>query len=156
MDVGGYCIQGGCYVLGEKPLAVTATEVKTHEKFAEVDETLAWHMEFPSGALASCTTSYAIGINRLFAAAEEGRFELEPAYTYGPLKGWVNWEEMGFKQLNQQAAQMDGFALHLLEEAPNRVPGEMGLRDLCIVEAIYRSAASGRREGVEYSPLLGK
>jgi predicted dehydrogenase len=154
MDVGVYCIQGGCYTLGERPLSVTATEVKTYEKFAEVDETLAWHMKFPSGAIASCTTSYAIGVNRLFAAAEEGRFELEPAYTYGPLKGWTNWDAMDFDQVNQQAAQMDGFALHLLEGAPNLVPGEMGLRDLCIVEAIYRSVASGKEEAVRYSPLL--
>jgi glucose-fructose oxidoreductase len=41
---------------------------------------------------------------------------------------------------------MDDFARHILEGAPNRAPGEMGKRDMIIVEAIYRSIAEGGRK----------
>ena len=38
---------------------------------------------------------------------------------------------------------MDDFALHILQGKSNKVPGEMGKRDMIIVEAIYRSIAEG-------------
>jgi glucose-fructose oxidoreductase len=50
--------------------------------------------------------------------------------------------------VNQQALQMDDFAQCLLTGRATPVPGEMGRRDLRIIEAIYRAAASGKREEV--------
>ena len=41
--------------------------------------------------------------------------------------------------------QMDDFARHVLEGTPNRAPGEMGRRDMVIVEAIYKSIREGGR-----------
>jgi glucose-fructose oxidoreductase len=40
--------------------------------------------------------------------------------------------------------QMDTDALAILNNRPVAVPGEEGLRDIRIVEAIYRAAASGK------------
>jgi glucose-fructose oxidoreductase len=40
---------------------------------------------------------------------------------------------------------MDDDALAILQEKPLLVPGEEGLRDIRIVEAIYRSAATNGR-----------
>ena len=48
----------------------------------------------------------------------------------------------------QQARQMDDDALAILQGKPVMVPGEEGLRDIRIVEAIYQSAATGQRVGV--------
>ena len=45
----------------------------------------------------------------------------------------------------QQAKQMDEEALAILQNKPVLVPGEEGLRDTRIVEAIYKSAATGQR-----------
>jgi glucose-fructose oxidoreductase len=45
----------------------------------------------------------------------------------------------------QQAKQMDDDALAILQKKPVLVPGEEGLRDIRIVEAIYKAAASGQR-----------
>ena len=42
----------------------------------------------------------------------------------------------------QQARQMDDDALSIMQKKPMLVPGEEGLRDIRIVEAIYRSAAT--------------
>jgi glucose-fructose oxidoreductase len=40
---------------------------------------------------------------------------------------------------------MDDDAMAIMEKKPLLVPGEEGLRDIRIVEAIYKSAASGKR-----------
>ncbi|MDZ4683344.1 MAG: Gfo/Idh/MocA family oxidoreductase [Saprospiraceae bacterium] len=46
---------------------------------------------------------------------------------------------------NQQARQMDDDALAILQNTPNLVPGAEGLKDIRVVEAIYRSVEEGRR-----------
>jgi glucose-fructose oxidoreductase len=45
----------------------------------------------------------------------------------------------------QQAKQMDDDALSIINNKPMLVPGEEGLRDIRIVEAIYKSAATGKQ-----------
>ena len=40
---------------------------------------------------------------------------------------------------------MDDDALSILQKQPMLVPGEEGLRDIRIVEAIYKAAATGER-----------
>jgi predicted dehydrogenase len=46
--------------------------------------------------------------------------------------------------IRQQTTQMDDFARCILEDRPSRVPGEMGLRDMKIIAAIFEAANSGR------------
>jgi glucose-fructose oxidoreductase len=41
---------------------------------------------------------------------------------------------------------MDDFSRHILEGTPNLAPGEMGKRDMIIVEAIYKSIAEGNKK----------
>ena len=45
--------------------------------------------------------------------------------------------------VNQQALQMDDFAQCVREGRESRVAGEMGRRDLCIIEAVYAAMKSG-------------
>ncbi|TAE49758.1 MAG: gfo/Idh/MocA family oxidoreductase [Bacteroidetes bacterium] len=145
MDVGIYCIRACSYVLGENPLSVMATEVKTHPHFKEVDETLMWHMEFPSGAVASCTTSYAINVERLHVAAENGDFGLSPAYSYDGQRGYAGGKALEFPHIAEQSNHMDAFARHIRDNEANLTPGEMGLQDMKVIEAIYLSIKEKRR-----------
>jgi len=46
---------------------------------------------------------------------------------------------------HQQALQMDDDARSIIEGTPMRVPGEEGLRDMRVVDAIFRSVAEGGR-----------
>ena len=141
-DVGIYALQAARYVTGEEPVWIAAQETKTDPvKFAEVDESISWQMGFPSGALALCYASYNAGFNRYRAAATNGWFELEPAYSYGGIQGRTNQGAMDFPQVNQQARQMDAFATCILEDRPSEVSGEEGLRDVRLIQAIYASIA---------------
>lgn len=140
MDVGVYCIQGARYATGEEPIAVTAREFKTDPvKFAEVDETVTWEMEFPSGAIANCTTSYAFSTNRLHVGMEKGTAEVQPSYSYRGLAGHVNRKLMDFPVKRQQASQMDNFAQVINNGGESEVSGQEGLLDLKVVEAMYKS-----------------
>jgi predicted dehydrogenase len=147
MDVGIYCVQGCRYTLDREPIAVTAQEgPKTNpEKFKTVEESLTWQMEFPNGVIAECKTSYAEDMNLLRAEAANGWFELSPAYEYKGIKGRTSKGEMKFPEINQQAAQMDDFALAIKEGRPSPVPGEMGRQDVQILQAIYKAMEMGQR-----------
>ncbi len=146
MDLGVYCVQAGCYGTGEEPIAVTAREEKTdHERFAKVEETIYWTMEFPSGAKADCMMSYNKSANNLRVEAEKGWYEVSPAYSYRGIHGKTSKGAMDFPQVNQQALQMDAFAQCILENKPTTVPPEMGRRDVKIMRAIYEAVKSGKR-----------
>lgn len=149
MDMGVYSIQGTRYTLGQEPLFVTATEQKTNsELFKEVDETIMWEFEFPGGLKTTGKSSYNNNWGYLKATAEKGQFSLEPAFGYGGIKGATHEGIMNFPQINQQAAQMDDFALCVLIKKQTRVPGEEGLKDMKLIDAIYRSIASGKKEKI--------
>ncbi len=142
LNMGVYAIQSAIYSTGKNPISVTAQEFSTRpEYFKETDETITAQFEFASGAVANIMTSHNIWANRLKASCTNGWFELDPATGYGPLKGRTSRGQISFTHESQQKLQMDDFALHILEGKTNRAPGEMGKRDMIIVEAIYRSIA---------------
>ncbi len=147
MDVGIYCVQGCRYTTGMEPVAVRAQEgPKTdREKFSTVEQSLTWQMEFPDGIITECKTSYAEEFNVLRAEAENGWAELSPAYEYRGLKGKTSKGAMQFPEINQQARQMDDFALAVKENRPTPVPGEMGRQDMKILQAIYKAMKTGER-----------
>jgi predicted dehydrogenase len=148
MDMGVYTIQAARYTFGKEPIAVTARQEKTRpEIFKDVDETVFFDLEFPGGVTAHCKSSYNNNWGSLKATAERGSFELEPAYAYNGLHGKSSQGPISYPPMNQQAAQMDDFAQCIALKKPTRVPGEEGLKDMKIVDAIYRSLDnSGRRE----------
>lgn len=147
MDMGIYCVQGVCYTSGMEPIAVTAKEGPRTDpqKFSEVEQSLTWQMEMANGAIAHCKTAYDENLNLLRADARNGWFELPKAYRYRGIEGRTSRENMKFPEVNQQALQMDDFALAVKNNRPTPVPGEMGRRDVKILQAIYEAMRTGRR-----------
>ncbi len=149
MDVGIYVIQEACMAVGDvAPLAVTAQEIlpkKKPEIFQDVEETLTWRMEFAGGAVCEARSSYAEGANDFHAENEKGWIDFSSAYLYRGLAATTSNGPLNFRdpEVNQQALQMDAYALDVMNHTPSLVPGEMGRRDMTIVEAIYTSVANG-------------
>lgn len=140
VNMGVYSIQSAIYCTGQNPISVTAQEFSTRpEYFKDTDETITAQFEYSSGAVANIMTSHNIWANNLKTQCTNGWFELEPANNYGPLEGRSSAGPIRFPHESQQKLQMDDFARHILEGTPNMAPGEMGKRDMIIVEAIYRS-----------------
>ncbi|WP_347159246.1 Gfo/Idh/MocA family protein [Pontibacter chitinilyticus] len=147
MDMGIYCVQGACYTIGQTPVAVTAKfgDVTRPELFDEVEQSIRWQMEFPNGVKADCNTSYNQNVGYLYGEAANGWWRLEPAYGYAGLQGKTSKGPMNLPNVNQQARQMDGIAQSIRKNEPSKVPGEMGLRDVKILMAIYEAARTGKR-----------
>jgi len=148
MNMGVYAIQTSIYGAGSNPITVSAQEFSTRpEYFKETDETITAQFEFANGAVAHMFTSHNANGNRLKSHCSKGWFELDPAHSYGPISGITsNGNVINFTHQRQQALQMDDFSKHILLNLPNVAPGEMGKRDMIIVEAIYKSIAEGGKK----------
>lgn len=145
MDVGIYCINASRYATGEEPISVTAQAIKTEpEVYRDIEETILWQLKFPSGAIASGMSSYATNAHELSIHYEKGSLSMSPAYDYGPLKGTTSKGPMDFPIVHHQAYQMDGFADAILNNKPILTPGEEGLKDMIIIDAIKKAAITGK------------
>lgn len=147
MDLGIYSIQAAGIAKGEvPPIAITAREQakKRPEFFRDVEETIEWAMDYADGSRGEFITSYNGGINRFRAESDKGWIDLSPAFSYNGLAGETNKGKLSFEPaVNQQARQLDHMGQCLREGRDSDVPGEMGRRDLIMIEAIYKSAAEG-------------
>jgi glucose-fructose oxidoreductase len=148
MNMGVYAIQTSIYGTGNNPISVSAQEFSTRpEYFKDTDETITAQFEFPNNAVGHIMTSHNANGNRLKSHCSDGWFELDPAHSYGPISGRTsNGNVISFPHQRQQALQMDDFAKHILVGTKNVAPGEMGKRDMIIVEAIYKSIAEGGKK----------
>ncbi len=154
MDIGIYALQAARYLSGEEPVEVWA---QTHAdpndptgRFNEVEQHCNFQLRFPSGVLASCTSSYATGMNRYVAHTSGGYCSLDPALSYRGVKfhikrpGTKEEESPNLPDIDQFAAEIDAFSRCILNDTPSLASGEEGLRDVTIMEAIYESARTGK------------
>jgi glucose-fructose oxidoreductase len=146
-DMGVYCINGARYVYDREPISVMAYESTTRpELFTEVDETMNFILEFPDGLYANCVTSFGMNMGRFIVTAADGHFRMEPFQSYRGLKGFASdGRQFSDEVDHQQANQMDNDALAIKEGREMNVPGEEGLKDIKVVEAIFESAETGRK-----------
>lgn len=145
-DMGVYPLNAARYTAGEEPIAVTARMESTREVYKNVDETTEFELEFASGARAKCATSYARSMNSLRADCEKGWYELNPFQSYSGVQGKTSdGIRLAPSPANQQARQMDNDALSILNKSPIIVPGEEGMKDIVILEAIFKAAKEGKR-----------
>lgn len=153
MDIGIYSLNAARYLTGEEPVAVTAMEStdRSDPRFRTVEDRIDSVFRFPSGVIASCVSSYSSGHNAFRVTGTEGWIGAEPATPYEghvlrvKRKGQdAETVEPPALPFNQFVGQLDHLAECVLTGAEPIVPGEEGLRDLLLIEAIYRSAREGR------------
>lgn len=148
-DMGVYSIQGARLGTGMEPVSVISAQTSTTrpEIYKNgLDETTTAVLEFPDGVMANIKTSFGENINFMNIVCDKGEIRIAPYQAYSGVKastplGVINTP---YSIPWQQAKQMDDDALSIMQNKSMLVPGEEGLRDIRIVEAIYRSAASGK------------
>ncbi|HEY6376708.1 MAG TPA: Gfo/Idh/MocA family oxidoreductase, partial [Edaphobacter sp.] len=96
MDVGIYSLNAARYLTGEEPEAFTAvvSTIDHDGRFDTVEENTAWTMRFPSGALASCSTTY--------GGSMPGYYKV-----FGS-KGWLEVDSFGYDGLRLRANYSPG------------------------------------------------
>ncbi|WP_288426300.1 Gfo/Idh/MocA family oxidoreductase [uncultured Spirosoma sp.] len=154
-DVGLYCLNTIRFVLAEEPTEVSAMIHSTpgDPRFTEVEEQVNWLMKFPSGVQASCATSYGHHDEKSYRVlADTGWIKMDPAFPYQGLKLMTSQAQGKENQLiehdmgqkNHFMAEMDHFSDCVTTNKVPFTPGEEGLQDQKIMEAIYQSAREGR------------
>ena len=149
-DMGVYSIQGARLGTGMEPVAVVSAKVCTERPEIYKDglgDIVEAELEFPDGVTGKIKTSFFENINHLKIQCEEGMIEMSPFQGYAGNKGKSPLGEIDYPYQvpQQQAMQMDQDSLAILGNKPMPVPGEEGLRDIRIVEAVLESAATGKR-----------
>lgn len=150
MDIGIYALNGSRYMVGEEPVWVTAQETKTDPvKFKTgVDETIQFQLGFKGGATASCLSTYNMShLDKFFLNGEKGFAEMQPSTGYGPIKGRTHKGTINAPVVVHQTVQMDEMAAIILDgkKPVVAVDGEEGVKDLKIIEAIYKAVATGQK-----------
>lgn len=158
MDVGCYPIKVSRMVFGEEPLRV-AGAVERDPAFG-TDTLASAVLEFPSGqCVFTCSTQIVPNQSMQFLGTT-GRIDFEVPYNAIPgeisrlridtgadLRGkGIIVEE--FPPNDQYTIQGDAFSRAILEGGPPPVPLEDSLRNMRVIDAVFRSAESGRWETI--------
>ena len=150
MDIGIYALNAARYLSGEEPVAINAMMHSTPNdpRFKEVEENITFQLQFPSGILANCTSSYGVNLGRFRVFKPRGSFELDPASSYTGLRMRVfrggSIEERILPQRDHFALEMDHLSQCVMNGTEPLTPGEEGLKDLTAMMAIYEAARSGK------------
>ena len=148
-DVGIYSLNAARYLTGEEPEHISAyASVLDHDgRFNEVEENVAWTMRFPSGIVASCTTSYGANMPGYFRVyGSKGWLQVDDAFAYEGLRLTADYQGTQIDELNPArdpshfVAEADHFSHCVQNNLEPQSPGEEGLRDMRYITQIYRSA----------------
>jgi predicted dehydrogenase len=155
MDMGVYSLNACRYLTGEEPVDIKAfsSTIDHDGRFDTVEENVSWTMKFPSGALASCNTTYGASMNGFYRVhGSMGVVYVEPAFGYqgqhltaelhNPVGGkpTVIDEPNNNHDPSQFTTQADYFSDCVLEDKTPKTAGEEGLLDMQYMSKIYESA----------------
>ena len=163
-DVGIYCLNAARFLSDEEPYEVQASinQPKDDPRFKEVEASCQVIARFPSGFTAVFNSAYNSHKSQfLRIEGTEAFAELNPAFAYHGIKmkftkfdqGMEIAHEPQLEEKDQFAAEMDHFSRCVQENLHPHTPGEEGLQDQKITDAIYESARTGRP--VKLSPPAG-
>lgn len=154
-DIGIYCINAARYVFQEEPLEVTAIMAQSNDpRFAEIEEAVGAILKFPDDKLATFVCSFgSCDVSRYEVIGTTGRVIVEPAYDYVEELSYhlvcgQHEEKYKARKHDQFAPELLHFADCVLNGTELRPSGYEGLADVSVIEAIKRSAASGKTEKV--------
>jgi glucose-fructose oxidoreductase len=150
-DIGVYCINAARYLFRAEPIEVMAISVNSGlARLAEIDETTGALLRFDGDRVAAFVTSFnSADVASYRILGTKGMLHVEPAYEYA--EGLAYALTVNGKTTRKRIPKRDQFAPELLYFSDcilhDRVPepgGEEGLQDVRIVQALYKSAKTGK------------
>jgi len=155
LDMGVYSIQACCMAADANPVAVTAKELpKTQpDFFKEVEQAMEFRLEFANGAVADVWTGYDANRAEFRAEAAKGWFEgSKPVFSYRNLNISTSAKgKLDFGIFRQQQRHMDGVVQAFRDGTEVTCTGELGRRDMVIIDGIYESIRTGKKVELRYS-----
>lgn len=156
-DVGCYPIVTARYIFGAEPTRAMA--LLDRDSILGVDTLTSGMLEFPQGGQLVFSCAFrAAGYQHVTVSGSDGRIDMPVPFT--PSKDWAcriiidtgknldgsSAEFEDFAAVDQYALQCDAAAAVFLGETRQEFPIEDGIATMRCIDALYRSAASGRWE----------
>lgn len=150
-DIGIYCINAARNIFGKEPRRVSGVISHPNDKrFTEVDGLSSAILEFDYGKIATFVASFAASDrSRLEIVGAKGSIELENAFDHSNDKKYTltingKSETRKFKKNDQFAPELLRFAEQAQKRGLAEPSGYEGLADVRTIQAIYKSASTGR------------
>lgn len=153
MDIGIYALNAARFVLGEDPSDISAYSSvidKGDDRFQDIEENVSWTMKFPSGALASMTSTYGANQEGFLRVHCSGGVVEILGFGYNGISLNVQKRGRGVNEnttsadngqgVYQFAIESDYFSQAVLNNTPIEPSGEEGLKDMQAIAKIYASA----------------
>ena len=157
MDLGVYCVNTSRWLVNEDPVEVSAQSWQ-HDtaRFREVEEGIAFRMNFRSGLVVQATSTYGAAPSSFInIQGSKGWALLAPAFPFeeerrltGKIQG--RWFERTFKPVDEFAPEIDALAAAIQTGGTVQPDGKQGHRDVQIIHAIYASAQKHAPVTVKY------
>jgi len=159
MDIGCYPITMSRYVLGEEPLRVIG--LMEYDPELEIDRLTSGILEFPSAQSSFVCSTQLVPYQRMNFFGTEGRIEIEIPFNAPPDRPCRIWLDKGdlfgrsriekdFPVCDQYTIQGDLFSQAVKENREPPVTLEDSIRNMAVIDALVRSAASGMWEGPRF------
>ena len=157
VDVGIYCVNTVRWLTGLEPLEASARSwTLDPARFREVEENIAFQLVFPEGLVLQASSSFgAAKASFIHVHGELGWAALDPAFAYdeerrlfGKIGG--RWFEKRFRATNEFALELDAFADCIRRRRNPEPDGNAGLRDVVVMQAIYRAARENRTVKISF------
>jgi predicted dehydrogenase len=162
MDLGVYCVNTARWLVDEDPISATAHSWKNGKRYKEVEEGIAFRLAFKSGLVLQGSTSFGSALASFVQVhGEKGWASLSPAFAFEEerrLQGKIEkqWFAKEYSAIDEFALEIDAFASSIRGDSAPEPDGVQGLRDLSIIEAIYRSASTERTVRIKYPKSKSK
>jgi predicted dehydrogenase len=156
MDIGCYLINTSRLVFGEEPRRVLGL-IELDPRF-NVDRLASIIMDFPSGhSIGTCSTQLS-PYQRVNIFGTRGRIEIEIPFNAPPDRpsrmfvdvqgdpGGNGIERVEFATCDQYGIQGDLFSKAIRDNTPEAIPLEDAVSNMKVIEAVFRSAESGKWE----------
>jgi predicted dehydrogenase len=151
VEVGVYCVNTVRWLAGKDPVEATGYSWTVDPKrYSEVEESLAFRLNFPDGLVLQATSSFGAAKGSfVHVHGEKGWAAIDPAFHYdeqrrlfGKIGG--KWFEKKFRVVDEFALELDAFVDSIRRQRDPEPDGVEGLRDVAVIQAIYRSARENR------------
>jgi len=150
-DIGVYCINAARNLFRAEPTQVLAVSINSGlASLSEIDETTAATLRFGNDQLATFVTSFhAADVAAYRIVGTKGHLHADPAYEYAEGLEYTLTRDgrktrKSVEKRDQFAPELVYFSDCILNDRKPEPSGEEGLQDVRIVQALYKSAASGR------------
>ncbi len=168
LDIGGYPITTSRWMFGEEPRRVLG--LVEHDPDFKVDRLASAILDFPSGQSVFTCGTQLVGHQRMEFLGEKGRVEIEVPFNApndrpcrlvvddgsrlarrmsGRPDEGPGWEVIEVPTCDQYRVQGDLFSRAIREDRDVPVPLEDAVRNMAVIDALFRSVRSGRWESPE-------